>query len=80
MRQVFQLHPNGWKFAEGHVAKLELLSKDPPYAQASNSQAAQITVENVELRLPVVEQPGALAGLVHEPAAKVLPPGGAAGP
>ena len=45
VRQVFQLHPNGWRFAEGHVAKLELLPKDPPYAQASNSQAAQITVD-----------------------------------
>jgi predicted acyl esterase len=76
LRQVFQLHPNGWRFAEGHVAKLELLSKDSPYAQASTSQAAQITVENVEWRLPVVEQPGALAGLVREPAAKVLPAGG----
>ncbi len=26
--QVFQLHPNGWKFAEGHVPKLELLPAD----------------------------------------------------
>ena len=27
-KQVFQLHPNGWTFAEGHVPKLELLPKD----------------------------------------------------
>ncbi len=27
-KQVFQLHPNGWTFAEGHVAKLELLPAD----------------------------------------------------
>ena len=27
-RQVFQLHPNGWHFAAGHVAKLELLGAD----------------------------------------------------
>ncbi len=74
VRQVFQLHPNGWKFDEGHVAKLELLPKDPPYVQASSSQA-DITVENVELRLPVREAPGALGGLVHMPAAKVLAPG-----
>ena len=34
-----------------------------------------ITVQNLELRLPVREEPGALGGLVHVPAAKVLPPG-----
>ncbi len=27
-RQVFQLHPNGYRFADGHVVKLELLPKD----------------------------------------------------
>ena len=27
-KQVFQLHPNGWLFAEGHVPKLELLAND----------------------------------------------------
>ena len=74
VRQVFQLHPNGWRFEQGHVAKLELLPKDPAYAQASNSQG-DITVENVELRLPVREGPGALGGLVHVPAPKVLGPG-----
>ena len=26
-RQVFQLHPNGWHFAAGHVPKLELLGQ-----------------------------------------------------
>ena len=40
-RQVFQLHPNGWKFAEGHVAKLELLPADQPYGRNSNGQAAR---------------------------------------
>ncbi len=74
VRQVFQLHPNAWHVAGGHVLKLELLSKDSPYAQASTTQA-DITVSNVEVRLPVREQPGALAGLVREPAPKVLPPG-----
>ena len=74
VREVFQLNANGWRFEDGHVAKLELLSKDPPYAQASTSQT-DITVENVEMRLPVREGPGALGGLVHLPAAKVLAPG-----
>jgi hypothetical protein len=73
VRQVFQLHPNGWRFEEGHVAKLELLPKDPPYAQASASQT-DITVQNLELRLPVREGPGTYGGLVQAPAAKILGP------
>jgi dienelactone hydrolase len=71
-RQVFQLHPNGWKFAEGHVAKLELLPADQPYGRSSNGQTT-ITVANLELRLPVLEQPG--CGLVKDPAPKVVPAG-----
>jgi hypothetical protein len=73
-RQVFQLHPNGWKFEAGHVAKLELLPADQPYGRHSNGQAP-VTVSNLELRLPVLETPGALGGLVGSPAEKVLPPG-----
>lgn len=71
-RQVFQLHPNGWHFAEGHVAKLELLPADQPYGRSSNGQLP-ITVANLELRLPVVDAPG--CGLVRDPAAKVVPAG-----
>jgi hypothetical protein len=70
-RQVFQLHPNGWRFEEGHVAKLELLAADAPYGRASNGQAP-ITVSDLELRLPTLESPG---GIVSEPAPKVLPEG-----
>jgi Acetyl xylan esterase (AXE1) len=73
-RQVFQLHPNGWKFDSGHVAKLELLPDDQPYGRSSNGQAT-ITVSNLELRLPVLEQPGSFGGLVRVPAVKVVPPG-----
>lgn len=71
---VFQLHPQGYHFAEGHVAKLELLPSDTPYARPSNAQLP-ITVSNLELRLPVLEQPGSLGGLVSSPAPKVVPPG-----
>jgi predicted acyl esterase len=71
---VFQLHPQGYRFAPGHVAKLELLPSDAPYARPSNIQAP-ITVSNLQLRLPVLEKPGSLGGLVQEPAPKVLPPG-----
>jgi len=70
-RQVFQLHPNGWKFAEGHIPKLELLPADQPYGRNSNGQAP-VTVSGLDLRLPVVETPG---GAVGEPAGKILPPG-----
>lgn len=73
-RDVFQLHPNGWRFAEGHVPKLELLPADNPYGRVSNGQGA-VTVENLELRVPVLEEPGSLGGLVGEPAAKVVPDG-----
>ncbi|MDX6651331.1 MAG: type transport system ATP-binding protein [Solirubrobacterales bacterium] len=71
-RQVFQLHPNAWKFAEGHIAKLELLPQDEPYGRFSNGQAP-IAVSKLQLRLPVLEQP--TGGLVKAPADKVLPPG-----
>jgi fermentation-respiration switch protein FrsA (DUF1100 family) len=73
-KMVFQLHPQAYRFAEGDVAKLELLPSDGPYARPSNAQAP-IEVSNLELRLPVLEQPGSLGGLVQAPAAKVLPPG-----
>jgi hypothetical protein len=71
-RQVFQLHPNGWHFAAGHVAKLELLPADQPYGRNSNGQAP-VTVSSLELRLPVVETPD--CGLIQDPAAKEVPPG-----
>jgi hypothetical protein len=71
-RQVFQLHASGWKFEAGHVAKLELLPNDTPYGRASNGQLP-VTVTNLELRLPVIEQPG--TGPVDYPAPKVYPPG-----
>jgi hypothetical protein len=73
-RQVFQLHPNGWRFEEGHVPKLELLPADVPYGRVTNLQAP-VTISNAELRLPVLEQPGAADGAVVEPAPKVVPDG-----
>jgi hypothetical protein len=67
---VFQLHPQGYRFAGGHTVKLELLPADAPYSRPSNLQLP-ITVSDLELRLPVREQPGDLGGLVQTPA----PPG-----
>ncbi len=71
---VFQLHPQGYHFAAGHVARLELLPSDYPYSRYSNLQSS-IKVSDLELRLPVMEKPGSLGGLVQKPAAKVVPPG-----
>jgi fermentation-respiration switch protein FrsA (DUF1100 family) len=33
---VFQLFGNGWRFAKGHTAKLELLGSDPTFLRTSN--------------------------------------------
>ncbi len=71
-RQVFQLHPNAYRFARGHVAKLELLGRDAPYARASNG-AFTVTVTGAEIRLPVAEKPG--TGPVQVPSAPLLPAG-----
>ena len=70
-RQVFQLHPNGWHFAEGHVVKLELLTADVTSSRPSNGQTP-VVVSNLELRLPVRQAPG---GAVRKPAAPFVPAG-----
>jgi fermentation-respiration switch protein FrsA (DUF1100 family) len=71
---VFQLHPQGYRFAGGDTAKLELLPSDAPYARPSNLQTP-ITVSNLRLRLPVLEQPGSLGGLVGAPSDPRTGPG-----
>jgi hypothetical protein len=71
---VFQLHPQAYKFAAGHLAKLELLPSDYPYGRYSNLQA-NVMVSDLELRLPVNETPGSLGGLVQKPAPKIVPAG-----
>jgi predicted acyl esterase len=73
-RQVFQLHANGWKFENGHVAKLELLPNDSPYGRPTNGQAP-VTVANLDLRLPVRERAGAAGGAVGEPRPSFVPEG-----
>jgi fermentation-respiration switch protein FrsA (DUF1100 family) len=76
---VFQLHPQGYRFAGGDTLKLELLPSDAPYARPSNLQAP-ITVSNLRLRLPVLEQPGSLGGLVQAPTdPRIGPPQGGNG-
>jgi dienelactone hydrolase len=79
-RQVFQLHPSGHLFDAGHVAKLELLPKDAgggtlnSYGRPANGQG-DITVSNLDLRLPVLEAPGAAGGQVLAAPALPLPCG-----
>jgi hypothetical protein len=78
--QVFQLHPNVFHVAAGHVLKLELLPDDYPYSirnALSPESAAQhaIMVSDLELRVPTMEGAGSAEGLVQSPLAKYLPPG-----
>ena len=84
-RQVFQLHPNGYRFEAGHVPKLELLAADgvrpadPPlyissYGRPSDGQKP-VRVSGLQVRMPVVERPGALGGVVKAPQQKFLPQG-----
>lgn len=74
VRQVFQLHPDGYRFEPGHAPKLELLSSDPYYGRPSNGQQP-IQVSNLEMRLPVLEKPGSQRGFIKAPAPKTLPKG-----
>jgi fermentation-respiration switch protein FrsA (DUF1100 family) len=47
---LFQLFGNGWRFARGHVAKLELLGRDPNYLRTSNFRfSVRIARTRVEL-------------------------------
>jgi fermentation-respiration switch protein FrsA (DUF1100 family) len=47
----FQLHGNGWRFAKGHVAELQLLGRDSPYYQAGN-QPFSVRVSDLRVGLP----------------------------
>ncbi len=81
-RQVFQLHPSGHLFAPGHVAKLELLPRDAgggglnSYGRPANGQG-DISVSKLDLRLPVLESPGASGGQVKGAIPLPLPCGSA---
>jgi predicted acyl esterase len=75
--EVWQLHANGWRFARGHVPKLELLGASPPSSRKSNGEF-EITVTKLSLRLPVRERPNRRG--VRRQAALVRPPGQAFAP
>ncbi|MGH2864269.1 MAG: alpha/beta fold hydrolase [Solirubrobacteraceae bacterium] len=48
---TFQLHGNGYQFANGDTVKLELLGRDAPYYRASNT-AFTVEVSNVSVVMP----------------------------
>jgi predicted acyl esterase len=76
--QVFQLQPNGWEVEEGHSLRLELLPGDysgsplANFGRPSNDQQPA-TISDLELRVPVLDQPGSAGGAVKAPAKRVLP-------
>jgi len=72
-KQVFQLHPQAWNVAAGHVVKLELLASDSTYARNSSTPQS-IHVKNLELRIPTIEAPGSDGGFVQTPLPAYLPP------
>jgi hypothetical protein len=48
---VFQLFGNGWRFAKGHTAKLELLGSDPTFLRASNFDFS-VRISDLTVDLP----------------------------
>jgi predicted acyl esterase len=72
-QQVFQLHANAYSFAPGHRAELQLLGRSTPYVRPP-AHSYTVTVEHLDLRLPVAEAPDTTDG-VQAPAPRVLPDG-----
>jgi hypothetical protein len=48
---VFQLFGNGWRFRRGHVAKLELVGRDPLFLRTSNFNFS-VTLSKARVQLP----------------------------
>lgn len=48
---TFQLHGNGYRFPKGHTVELQLLGRDSPYYQASNTSFS-VQVSNLSVTLP----------------------------
>jgi hypothetical protein len=65
---AFQLNGNGYRFAAGHVPRLELLGRDAPYYRASNGSFS-VAVSKLRIVLPVAERPGTVAGVTAPPGA-----------
>ena len=50
-RLLFQLFGNGWRFAKGHTAKLELVRNDPNFLRTSNFRFS-VDVSRARVDLP----------------------------
>lgn len=48
---VFQLFGNGWRFARGHTAKLELLGRDPQFLRTSDNRFS-VTLSRTRVLIP----------------------------
>jgi hypothetical protein len=51
---TYELHGNGWRFAEGHRIRIEIAQDDHPFVQQS-SVPSSTTLDGVSLRIPVRE-------------------------
>jgi hypothetical protein len=61
-RVTFQLNGNGYRFASGHVPRLELLGRDAPAFRASNGSFS-VKVTKLRVVLPVAERSGSSPGV-----------------
>ena len=50
-RLLFQLFGNGWRFARGHTAKLELLGRDPQFVRTSDNRFS-VTISRASVLVP----------------------------
>ncbi len=68
-----------YHFKQGTKMRIQLLPKDGTLPQLSafrpSNDQRDVTISNVDIRVPVREAPGSLDGLVKAPSKKVLPAG-----
>jgi fermentation-respiration switch protein FrsA (DUF1100 family) len=67
---VFQLHGNAYRFAPGHVIKLELVGEDTPYYRTSTGGPA-VEIHNLVMVTPTFERPNGRA--ILSPTSAPLP-------
>lgn len=67
-----QVYPQAWHFAVGHTIRLELVGQDAPNSRPDTFPGT-ITVSDLELRLPALEQPNCTT--ILSPAPPVVPQG-----